>query len=302
MVPVFLLGCQGPVTFYAIYYQSDYYYTGTVQTFTAPVDGVYQIQCWGGSGRLNIGGAGAYTSGSLSLKCGQKFYVYVGGTNGATFNRSTSGSGYGGGGATDIRVTGGEWNNYESLKSRIMVAAGGGGAGRDVGRPGGGLTSANGGIHYGGFSAQQFGWIPSATGAGQTYGGMGYWGNEVFSGSYRSGRSGFGTVNGAASMMAGRPIDFWNAGGGGYYGGNMSGANGIWGIATGGSSFISGYPGCNAVNVYGQHTGQPNHYSGFVFNNPVMIAGDGYMPSLNGSGTIKGNTGEGFARIILVEQ
>ena len=33
----------------------------------------------------------------------------------------------GGGGATDVRLTPGEWNNFDSLKSRIMVAAGGGG-------------------------------------------------------------------------------------------------------------------------------------------------------------------------------
>ncbi|MFR6022531.1 MAG: glycine rich domain-containing protein [Clostridia bacterium] len=30
-----------------------------------------------------------------------------------------------GGGATDIRLVSGEWNDFESLKSRIMVAGGG---------------------------------------------------------------------------------------------------------------------------------------------------------------------------------
>ena len=48
-----------------------------------------------------------------------------------------------GGGATDIRLASGNWNDFNSLKSRIMVAAGGGGNVSPVTLPGygGGLTS-----------------------------------------------------------------------------------------------------------------------------------------------------------------
>ena len=45
-----------------------------------------------------------------------------------------------GGGATDIRLVANDWDNFESLKSRIMVAAGGGGATNlTAGGAGGGL-------------------------------------------------------------------------------------------------------------------------------------------------------------------
>ena len=43
----------------------------------------------------------------------------------------------------------------------------------------------------------------------------------------------------------------------------------------GGSSFISGYSGCNAITSATDRTpsGQPNHYSGKVFTNMTMTAG-----------------------------
>ena len=60
-------------------------------------------------------------------------------------------------------------------------------------------------------------------------------------------------------------------GGGGYYGGR--GGNYSSEIGYGGSSFISGHPGCNALNASGSHTGQPVHYSGLQFYNTSMKAG-----------------------------
>ena len=75
-------------------------------------------------------------------KEGEKLYVYVGGHgadavvgkdakggyNGGglgTWDHSDDEAAGAGGGATDVRLISGEWNNFESLKSRIMVAAGG---------------------------------------------------------------------------------------------------------------------------------------------------------------------------------
>ena len=64
-----------------------------------------------------------------------------------------------------------------------------------------------------------------------------------------------------------------SGGGGGYYGGfggkhtdgncHMIGGGG-------GSSFISGHFGSNAVDEDGNHTGQPNHYSGLTFSNTII--------------------------------
>ncbi|WP_027452638.1 glycine-rich protein, partial [Segatella albensis] len=88
-------------------------------------------------------------------------------------------------------------------------------------------------------------------------------------------------------------------GGGGYYGGCAHGnEGGLVGLrGSGGSSFISGYSGCDAIaesstedNII--HTGQPNHYSGKVFTNPVMIDGGSVMPSPTG-GTETGHGGNG---------
>lgn len=123
-------------------------YTGTAQTFTVPRDGYYKIEAWGAQGNnvstnRSVGGLGAYTSGEIQLKKGDKLYIYVGehrtdraasfncGSTGGGSTDTTNGggiNGYGGGGATDIRtVLGSTWNDFNSLKSRIMVAAGGGG-------------------------------------------------------------------------------------------------------------------------------------------------------------------------------
>ena len=96
-------------------------------------------------------------------------------------------------------------------------------------------------------------------------------------------------------------------GGGGYYGGAadrseyLQGTSGIIGGASG-SCFISGYPGCNAISEDSTenniiHTNQSKHYSGYVFNNSQMIAGNEEMPTHDGLSTMIGNGGNGYAKI-----
>ena len=131
----------------------DFSYTGEYQTFTAPTAGFYKFEAWGargGKARINgsLGGNpgnGGYTSGILRLNEGDIIYVYVGGKGtdavvgknspggwnggglGTWDNRDDETSG-GGGGATDFRLVNGDWNDLNSLYSRIMVAGAGGGA------------------------------------------------------------------------------------------------------------------------------------------------------------------------------
>ena len=121
-------------------------YTGNVQAFTAPIKGTYKIEAWGASGgdvTINDttyqGWLGGYTSGTINLEKNQKLYIYVGGSTssyeggyngGAKAGTITDGEYTGGGGATDIRIVHGNWNDFNSLKSRIMVAAGGAGTGK----------------------------------------------------------------------------------------------------------------------------------------------------------------------------
>ena len=142
-----------------------------------------------------------------------------------------------------MRLVNGNWKDFNSLKSRIMVAAGGGGASWTyaVGA-GGGLTAP--------FV------FSSVTPASQTGGyAFGY------------GQNGVG------------PADSTGVGGGGsgYYGGGavnvISQSSG-----TGGSSFISGHEGCDAITEKSteeniEHTGNPTHYSGLTFTNTEMTEG-----------------------------
>lgn len=253
----------GPVTFYAIYYQSEYYFTGTEQTFIAPVNGWYKVQLWGASGGYDAptsgqGGKGAYVSGEVHVDAGTKLYVYVGapGANsttgtGAGYNGgANSGAEHGysgsGGGATDIRIKSGNWT--DGLSSRIAVAAGGGGGGATGhGGYGGALTGGNG--------------QPGGSGGGQNSGG-----------------------NKAKFGVGGTPSPDGGGGGGGWYGGGAGDGDTGGG---GGSSYLSGFPGCAKSST------------GYIFRNPQMIAGNQQMPAPNG-GYETGHTGACRARIQLI--
>jgi hypothetical protein len=221
--------------------------------------GNYKIECWGAQGQANRygGGRGAYTKGILTISDPLTLFIFVGQCQNIDRNAVYNGGGIGGmdtgpshsgehggngGGATDIRLIGGTWNNITSLRSRIMVAAGGsGGAWSMGGNPGGTLNGT-------GSSA------PTQTsGNGFGIGGAGS-NNILYSGTDYIGGGG---------------------GGGGYYGGIGGNSYPNNQAGRGGSSFISGHPGCNAVTseTSSVHTGQPNHYSGLIFTDTYMEAG-----------------------------
>ena len=112
-------------------YYGIFKYTGDSQVFTVPAAGDYRIECGGASGYYNSG-KGVYTSGILNLQKNEQLHVYTGEGNkvhGIAFNGGGSGYYGSGGGATDIRLQDGTWDDFDSLKSRIMIAAGGGGHG-----------------------------------------------------------------------------------------------------------------------------------------------------------------------------
>lgn len=155
-------------------------YTGSVQTFTAPVDGEYTLEVGGAQGgvadyakELGLsGGKGGVSTGKVTLKKGEVLNIYVGqegaptrdafnggrygqatftvGENGK-FNRDKRTDG-GGGGATDIRKGG------TDLSNRIIVAGGGGGATTY------GYHSVNGG-EGGGTTAGELKWVAWTGGA-----------------------------------------------------------------------------------------------------------------------------------------
>ena len=245
--------------------------------------GIYQFECWGAQGYSyndqNIGGKGAYVKGTILLRRETKFFLYIGeyGKKEFIYENSFNGGGigqFGGGGATDIRYTDGDWSNFDSLKSRIIVAAGGGG-------PDNSLKGGAGGTLEGGKSEGNHG-----DGGKQTFGGIGC-GNGTFG-------KGCGKVS---SNTLG------NGGGGGYYGGSSDKDCIDYG-AGGGSSFISGHHGCDAIESSSTeekivHSGQPFHYSGYFFKNTLMLSGDEEMPSPDGS-TEWGHERNGAIRITIL--
>ena len=185
-------------------------YTGSVQTFTAPFSGAFTLEAWGAKGGDDgpIGANGGYATGTVSLAAGQSISVYVGGLGASGVsgsgggwngggNAGNAGSSGGGGGASDIRVNG------NGLNDRVLVAAGGGGAGccGVAAGAGGGLNGING----------------SAAGGTQASGGAGNSAGSFGQGGHKNGDGG--------------------GGGGGWYGGGASYNDDGGG---GGSSYIGG--------------------------------------------------------------
>ena len=98
----------------------NFAYTGSIQTFTAPKTGIYQLETWGAQGgnaedsENNLvarGGYGAYAKGEVLLVQGEKLYIGVGGQDG----------GNGGGGYQPLRclnqiVLNGQTVNLMTLK------------------------------------------------------------------------------------------------------------------------------------------------------------------------------------------
>lgn len=331
-----------------IKYTYNFDYKAEAQEFIAPETGKYIIELWGSQGgdsAAYYGGKGAYTIGMINLEKDEKLYIYTGeqghpaneNYNG-TFNggaevglHSRAGEIWGGtgGGATDIRLVKGNWNDFEGLKSRIMVAAAGGGAssrgyeyGSANGGAGGTLHGLDGDIKdYSGNYQRGIG-----MGATQVSGGISNWYNSAGKNTGYLDVSGFG-YSGAIYALSDCRQDCekqvsnnknnlfaWSnqsGGGSGYYGGGSA----VHGSSAGGSSYISGYKGCVAIkqestekdiqSIDGCADGTTNitcsyHYSGKIFTGTLMIAGNSQMPSPNGE-IETGHSGNGYARITLIE-
>ena len=311
-------------------------YTGSEQTFTVPISGTYKIETWGAQGGVNSSSKdnalfkfsyGGYTSGIINLMTGIKLYVYVGQTGNNLRTDIFNGGGIGGlsemnsfgqsgGGATDVRIVKDKWNNFSSLKSRVMVAGGGGGSANGV------YTNGGQGSYAGGLSGYNGGYYPNHVynnedGKGGTQVSGGSAGTNIFSATGTVNPGTFGIGGNDYSISSGTGAGGGGAGyyGGGAGGGTAGGGNGQGG--GGGSSFISGHNGCDAISEESEsnniiHTGQSVHYSGYKFTDTVMIDGTGClwtnekttqcdgMPSHDGKSIIQGNTGNGYARITLI--
>ncbi len=326
-------------------------FVGEEQKFTAPVTGDYLLEAWGANGGdsktsngvARTGGHGAYTSGTIHLEAGQTLYIYVGGRgsdgvncprptsprdgvfvlggwNGGGMavsdtgwsNDDTSGSG---GGATDFRlVKGNTWDSFDSLKSRIMVAGGGGGP---VAASGEALLSVYKALDGQAASLPKWTMIPGRTfcyKAGITADGKYSFsseapsddnlyspiGDERISGSFGAGASGYKYRYNLHSIGGGGGGWYGGCAGSTYYADSYTWIRSFGASASGGTSYISGHEGCLAID---QTSSQGNishlttsEFSGFVFTDTTMLAGYEIGTTHPNPDT----TGNGYARITYI--
>ncbi|MBR1875175.1 hypothetical protein IJ798_02245 [Candidatus Saccharibacteria bacterium] len=301
----------------------NFAYTGNSQGVVLMNAGYYKFEVWGAQGGdaafngtvitgNNYNSYGAYSAGTVYVDAYKDIYFYVGGrgTNGSvgksvaggwngggngSWDGSDDDSGGGGGGATDVRTVSGTYSNINSLRSRIIVAAGGGGAGHmDTGTAG----YMEPGTHGGGLSS-------TATAAG----------------SKATQTSGYQFGIGQSAVVSNNRDG--GGGGGGWYGGQTawySADDGYRYGGAGGSSYISGHAGSIAVTSSSSTSAKctsgstsvscSQSWTGYTFTNTLMIDGYGYkwttsrqglqqMPNPSGgyysSGV--GRSGNGAARI-----
>ncbi|MDR3125762.1 MAG: DUF5011 domain-containing protein [Candidatus Nomurabacteria bacterium] len=290
----------------------DFNYTGAAQPWMAPSDGDYKLEVWGaqgGDGQTGtangdyLGGRGGYTVGIVALSSGDALYVRVGGqgrkagqTGDGLVSNSFNGGGLSdsqriyngwgrsgeGGGASDVRI------GTDSLYARVIVGAGGGGAGiydlggtyKASGGAGGGLTGLDGennGVAIGG-------------GATQTAGGT--------SGGGFTTASGFGV--GASMVLNGASVTSGAGGGGGWYGGGVSAQGSTVHNSGGGGGSSWLYTAANystwANAVGSSASGQWLLTSQYYLVDANTIVGTAAMPDPAG-GTATGRSGNGYVRI-----
>ena len=232
----------------------DFAYTGSEQTFTAPVSGYYKLEVWGAqggnvSGGSNggtvtgvVGGYGGYSNGTIYLNEGDKIYINIGGQgvsncvastgqilvtcaggyNGGGQAKTADTYGYvgSGGGATHIAKVSGLLSTLETKKESILIVAGGGGGAMYYNYNSAGAKC------YGGSGGGESG----TSGYKNTVGT-----NSSVAGTQTSG-AGFG-IGGEKSSPTGD--NHYAGGGAGYYGGMVARSDGSAGAgAAGGSGYI----------------------------------------------------------------
>jgi hypothetical protein len=245
-------------------HHKTFYYVGSRQIFKVP-PGVTKLQVVAVGGVGGGEGSGSHFGGGqpgrvfavIPVTAHDRLYVYVGGNaDGATGGFNGGGTslsyygytGYGGGGASDVREDGDRLNN------RILVAGGGGGqggwdsyrTGEEVGNGGKGGGSTGGSGKDGAVGSED-GDGKGGTGGSQDTGGDGGQGADGSFGAGGNGSRGMGGLGGDgchqhSSCESGGT---GGGGGGGYYGGGGGGA-GVAGLSYvgggggggGGSSYI----------------------------------------------------------------
>lgn len=228
-------------------------YVGAEQTFVVP-NGVHQIDvdAIGAPGGVTSdqtpGGRGAKVTATLAVEPGDVLYVRVGGAGsrfaggwngGGNAVLASSESAFGGGGASDLRTCGTSDPDCSPLDSRIVVAAGGGGAGLTCcvdGNRTSDLAAGDAGV-----DAPDYTGVRGSVGGGHaataSAGGAG--GVDSSYSNPGGGNGDPGTYGaGGAGRYVGTPYQGAGGGGGGLYGGGGGGTGQYYGAGGGGGSSL----------------------------------------------------------------
>eukprot|EP00505_MAST-04D_sp_SCG-Rhode-Island_P005309 Stramenopile-MAST_4_protein_5309 len=140
--------------------------TSGIQILTIPESATYYMYAYGAAGGQgentdDLGGKGAFVTGSISVNANDKLMIIVG-----QEGLQSSGGGGGGGGSFVYKFT--ETNWYDINNALLLAAGGGGGGGKDSNGDGGDGLAGNGG-----------GTGPSGGGSGGTNGNAGNFGVPV---------------------------------------------------------------------------------------------------------------------------
>ena len=280
-------------------------YTGSVQEFTAPETGTYKLECWGAQGgdagivKIGKGGNGGYSSGSVTLNKNQKIYISVGGAGKQAESLiKWQEGGWNGGGVSEPWAA---WNatysdgyTYTDRNdvysgaddNAVHVATGGGATSIQKTLIGDGQLA-----NYENTKDTDVYIVAGAGGGGWEYDGGNYYNNGGSGGGLEGIQGSLGEKNGSLSYCytgtvgtqdsggafgQAKNLDFHdsNSGsGGGWYGGYTTSTHST---GVGGSGYIGGV------------------------TNGQTIAGNSNMPTHDGTSTMTGNSGNGYAKITAI--
>ncbi len=259
---VVLLGCN----FNSLAQLLTPYSTSGTFSYTVPAGvtqiGVDMAGAQGGTSLSSPGGKGGRVQATLTVVPGEVLQLNVGGSGtnyqycvsrAGGFNGGGNGYGYGGGGggASDIRRSG------TGLSNRVLVAAGGGGAGYNCGSTNGEMGGAGDyptggtGMNCGGPTTCQGG-----QGGTQSAGGVG--------------ATCYGTPAGSQGQGGNASTSYCYAGGGG--GGYYGGGSGAYGGGGGGSSYYGG-AGVSGATATGNYQSGNGYITLCIYPVPGVISG-----------------------------
>ena len=237
---------------YGLSFIREYNYTGSVQTFTAPITGTYKLEVWGAQGGgfgYHINAPGGYAGGYKKLTKGDVLYIVVGGkgydedhySDGTSYNGGGIGylsqnEIYGGGGATHIATRSGCLKDLEEFKSSVLIVGGGAGSNGQWEEEENSSKYESGGGEVGlGSNTIYCYWIDESKNLVGTKITNGNTGGTQTSVGPDGIKGGFGYGGSISDYIEA------GAGGGGWYGGNASGGGGVAYQTNGGGG--SGYIG-----------------------------------------------------------